>query len=124
MRISDWSSDVCSSDLPVNGLPAPFASLPCCPFRLRLTVWLIPRAFSFASSGNSERRSGHDKLNFIPLRRVRSYHQSDRICHRSRSGSGSTTLASQGVCHLQIGRAHVCTPVTNANIVCRLLLEK
>src|SRR3546814_748028 len=24
----------------------------------------------------------------------------------------------------QIGRAHVCTPVTNANIVCRLLLEK
>src|SRR3546814_1449559 len=25
---------------------------------------------------------------------------------------------------LQIGRAHVCTPVTNAHIVCRLLLEK
>src|SRR3546814_7611010 len=24
----------------------------------------------------------------------------------------------------QIGRAHVCTPVTNAPIVCRLLLEK
>src|SRR3546814_1762616 len=24
----------------------------------------------------------------------------------------------------QIGRAHVCTPVTNAHIVCRLLLEK
>src|SRR3546814_6001737 len=24
----------------------------------------------------------------------------------------------------QIGRAHVCTPVTNANLVCRLLLEK
>src|SRR3546814_12983560 len=89
MRISDWSSDVCSSDLPVNGLPAPFASLPCCPFRLRLTVWLIPRAFSFASSGNSERRSGHDKLNFIPLRRVRSHHQSDRICHRSKIGRAS-----------------------------------
>src|SRR3546814_9368663 len=25
---------------------------------------------------------------------------------------------------LQIGRAHVCTPVTNAHLVCRLLLEK
>src|SRR3546814_5385949 len=25
---------------------------------------------------------------------------------------------------LQIGRAHVCTPVTNAHIVCRLLFEK
>src|SRR3546814_3834524 len=24
---------------------------------------------------------------------------------------------------LQIGRAHVCTPVTNAHLVCRLLLE-
>src|SRR3546814_4971491 len=24
----------------------------------------------------------------------------------------------------KIGRAHVCTPVTNAHIVCRLLLEK
>src|SRR3546814_2221462 len=26
--------------------------------------------------------------------------------------------------HLQIGRAHVCTPVTNAHLVCCLLLEK
>src|SRR3546814_12172053 len=25
---------------------------------------------------------------------------------------------------LDIGRAHVCTPVTNAHLVCRLLLEK
>src|SRR3546814_2182106 len=26
--------------------------------------------------------------------------------------------------HRELGRAHVCTPVTNAHIVCRLLLEK
>src|SRR3546814_3519072 len=26
--------------------------------------------------------------------------------------------------HSEIGRAHVCTPVTNAHLVCRLLLEK
>src|SRR3546814_1884214 len=26
--------------------------------------------------------------------------------------------------YTQIGRAHVCTPVTNAHLVCRLLLEK
>src|SRR3546814_1817457 len=25
---------------------------------------------------------------------------------------------------VQIGRAHVCTPVTNAHLVCRLLLDK
>src|SRR3546814_8382117 len=30
-------------------------------------------------------------------------------------------VRSQGV---EIGRAHVCTPVTNAHLVCRLLLEK
>src|SRR3546814_3646623 len=28
------------------------------------------------------------------------------------------------VLHLEIGRAHVRTPVTNAQLVCRLLLEK
>src|SRR3546814_2712178 len=27
-------------------------------------------------------------------------------------------------CCAEIGRAHVCTPVTNAHLVCRLLLEK
>src|SRR3546814_6899652 len=26
--------------------------------------------------------------------------------------------------NIEIGRAHVCTPVTNAHLVCRLLLEK
>src|SRR3546814_2185604 len=31
---------------------------------------------------------------------------------------GAAALAAQ------IGRAHVCTPVTNAHLVCRLLLEK
>src|SRR3546814_10550932 len=29
-----------------------------------------------------------------------------------------------GIGFLQIGRAHVCTPVTNAHLVCRPLLEK
>src|SRR3546814_10147098 len=43
----------------------------------------------------------------------------------------STAFAAMGVAApkaggglVQIGRAHVCTPVTNAHLVCRLLLEK
>src|SRR3546814_10502838 len=36
-------------------------------------------------------------------------------------GDVSICEAGEGV---QIGRAHVCTPVTNAHLVCRLLLEK
>src|SRR3546814_5878401 len=35
-----------------------------------------------------------------------------------------TTLQEQPVLVDEIGRAHVCTPVTNAHLVCRLLLEK
>src|SRR3546814_5063188 len=35
------------------------------------------------------------------------------------SGSGSFLFFHIGV---EIGRAHVCTPVTNAHLVCRLLL--
>src|SRR3546814_6770483 len=33
-------------------------------------------------------------------------------------------LGLAGTGAAQIGRAHVCTPVTNAHLVCRLLLEK
>src|SRR3546814_4569085 len=39
---------------------------------------------------------------------------------RSACGGRSTSSAACA----QIGRAHVCTPVTNAHLVCRLLLEK
>src|SRR3546814_5704178 len=35
-----------------------------------------------------------------------------------------TDVRTIEACHKQIGRAHVLTPVTNAHLVCRLLLEK
>src|SRR3546814_6366786 len=38
------------------------------------------------------------------------------------SGCGQTT-ALRIIMGLEIGRAHVCTPVTNAHLVCRLPLE-
>src|SRR3546814_8927097 len=34
------------------------------------------------------------------------------------------SAASRHISLLEIGRANVCTPVTNAKIVCRLMLEK
>src|SRR3546814_19181108 len=37
---------------------------------------------------------------------------------------GMTVPATQATRIAQIGRAHVCTPVTTAHLVCRLLLEK
>src|SRR3546814_8473307 len=40
------------------------------------------------------------------------------------NGAARGDLSSEKVYVKQIGRAHVCTPVTNAHHVCRLLLEK
>src|SRR3546814_4331544 len=37
---------------------------------------------------------------------------------------GQLSVHSLGGHRLEIGRAHVCTPVTNAHLVCRLLLDK
>src|SRR3546814_10718793 len=36
----------------------------------------------------------------------------------------ATAWLDSSAARMQIGRAHVCTPVTNAHLVCRLLLEK
>src|SRR3546814_6379886 len=51
-------------------------------------------------------------------------HHSDhgRLCHGN--GDGARTVAQPLDQPNEIGRAHVWTPVTNAHLVCRLLLEK
>src|SRR3546814_3311659 len=59
-------------------------------------------------------------------------HRTGRLALR-RSKTAEVMFAHQpvgGLAHacqvermLEIGRAHVCTPVTNAHLVCRLLLE-
>src|SRR3546814_7015258 len=42
---------------------------------------------------------------------------------RQRTVRGDAVRSRTRSC-IEIGRAHVCTPVTNAHLVCRLLLEK
>src|SRR3546814_1198919 len=105
MRISDWSSDVCSSDLMCNdtGMSLNFhlnaamdpTALTWEGFAFEQTLSVVATMFSIgnaATLGNwivSGRLDRHPKLKLG-----------------------------------QIGRAHVCTPVTNAHVVCRPLLEK
>src|SRR3546814_9579490 len=52
----------------------------------------------------------------------------ERIKERVLAFSGNQKQIDQPFAQMrlgeEIGRAHVCTPVTNAHIVCRLLLEK
>src|SRR3546814_5486897 len=90
MRISDWSSDVCSSDLIISRNPAKLAQPP----QLRVGK---PVHHPF---GHAARHRGNDANLDQPRPHL-----------AFRRGT-------------EIGRAHVCTPVTNAHIVCRLPLAK
>src|SRR3546814_1516172 len=48
----------------------------------------------------------------------------DVVAAAQKGGSTAPAAAASPAPAAQIGRAHVCTPVTNAHIVCRHLLEK
>src|SRR3546814_5840745 len=86
MRISDWSSDVCSSDLSV--LPATEST--------GVSTSVTPRSAKNA--------------------RIAAFNRA-----RRRIASNDAEGCQEA---LKIGREHVGTPVTNAHLVCRPLLEK
>src|SRR3546814_1719895 len=114
MRISDWSSDVCSSDLtPPVALPSP-----------RLLAWTA-RPRGIRNEADRPRTTSRARP---PPQRARRGHARDEPRVRSAAGAPRQPAAARplGLSRRQgeIGRAHVCTPVTNAHLVCRLLLEK
>src|SRR3546814_1043785 len=96
MRISDWSSDVCSSDLGPRTL------------QHRMQRSVRRRARTIVRIG----RMPVKPIATSDMRRQRKTARNVRQAARM--------LAPRG----KIGRAHVWTPVTNAHLVCRLLLEK
>src|SRR3546814_4783298 len=118
MRISDWSSYVCSSDLCATQTPAPAtkptasaatassprATSPCCSANARLTRSILPCAPVSAPTPNVVGYPARDHRR----REIALHWMPSRKCRRA----------------VEIGRAHVRTPVTNAHLVCRLLLEK
>src|SRR3546814_8352915 len=87
MRISDWSSDVCSSDL-VGGNKKPGAAA-----ALQIALGDQPVAGG-----------------------------SNRIAPQPEIGGQAAARRQAFAGGQQIGRAHVRTPVTDAHLVCRLLL--
>src|SRR3546814_6452088 len=50
--------------------------------------------------------------------------RTELVFDRQRQQSPDLDMSSFLAMGAEIGRAHVCTPVTNAQLVCRLLLEK
>src|SRR3546814_5163422 len=119
MRSSDWSSDVCSSELadPV-------------PSRKRLLKRLAERLRT-ADLGGELFSGGVEAADVIVAIVEIVAHLVPRQAHRVRALAADRViqrlqpvkLVAIGAVH-QIGRAHVCTPVTNAHLVCLLLLDK
>src|SRR3546814_6686006 len=108
MRISDWSSDVCSSDLPGRDGDA----------GLRLLVLERRAAGAAAADRPAWRGGGGAGADAVHPRRA-------GVQRRPRSARGGTRPRAAGFrLGAQIGRAPVLTPVAHAHLVCRLLLAK
>src|SRR3546814_3586836 len=124
MRISDWSSDVCSSDLP-NATPEradpvldfrnkPFAvrgaTMAAAPLRLLLVFILLLSGLH----------------NAAPAMAGMTHHATDsHLSHHVEPGHASdkdTQTGQQDAELHEIGRAHVWTTATTAHLVCRLPL--
>src|SRR3546814_10641952 len=140
MRISDWSSDVCSSDLTnaahiearlreIDGLLQQQSGL-AGQLTEGLSAGLEQLSARFAAlenDGGARNQRLGDAISALTQ-------EAERMEHALASGNVAADglisreeallLALDSGAREQIGRAHVCTPITNAHIVCRLLLEK
>src|SRR3546814_9074087 len=135
MRISDWSSDVCSSDLKKRyslladathpspdprkntSLPHPGASHPQCG-----TTGLATPRRSFPACPDTRKRRSPARADAPATRPVRHPPPFRRFPDRP-ALPRTTGRQDHPMRQRDAGRAHVCTPVTNAHLVCRLLLE-
>src|SRR3546814_14362956 len=88
------------------------------PPRSTLTDALFPYTTLFRSVDELTKFKNSQSIRFKAMKQV--------LTTFGRRWGLTGSLAANGLEDLfgQIGRAHVCTPVTNAHIVCRLLLEK
>src|SRR3546814_8807251 len=109
MRISDWSSDVCSSDLLFSRKPL--------------------------EEIKTIRTDGHSRTSNLLARVLASRYWKSNATFGNTTDADAFVLIGDRTFGLkdeypyvydlaEIGRAHVCTPVTNAHLVCRLLLDK
>src|SRR3546814_1393394 len=111
LRISDWSSDVCSSDLAWDGGK----------FHLPLLSFIDGQPFGKPNAGvdmtfDFGRLLAHAAMTRPPA--AGSIIGSGTDSNRDADGGPGRPIADG-----EIGRVHVWPPVTNADTVCRLLLE-
>src|SRR3546814_2716322 len=106
MRISDWSSDVCSSDLTAAADAVNLG-------QLDAAVGAIPVDSNNTGGFAAPSATGDNSL---------TVGNGAEASGEYSTATGVLSKASGE--YSKIGRAHVLTPVTNAHLVCRLLLEK
>src|SRR3546814_8363296 len=112
MRISDWSSDVCSSDLDgTSDLRQAFATV-------------LATGSSYGANHLIDVLLGRrtEKIEMAGHCDVKTFGAG--VLHSRDRWRSLFRRALTGGLLEKIGRAHVCTPVTNAHLVCRILLEK
>src|SRR3546814_10423999 len=152
MRISDWSSDVCSSDLAKGrkskkecNLSNAFVAIPVGnrsnaeAVRVPKTAELVARQIRNAIirgelvDGDTLPAESHLIAEFEvsrpTIREAVRILESEGLVTVARGARGGARVSSPNYEMVaraagKIGRAHVCTPVTNAHLVCRPLLDK
>src|SRR3546814_4360463 len=115
MRISDWSSDVCSSDLSATARQRALARSA----SGRMARLTSRQVTSGSNSGRYLGKLGRAILFRSNLSLCAEGYTWTPMC-MAPTGNGETALHEP--LRAKIGRAHVCTPVTNAHLVFRLLL--
>src|SRR3546814_4302951 len=119
LRISDWSSDVCSSDLVgAARIDGAGESLDRGEgeFGEAAALDIVDQAVGDVGSGLEPVDHQRPEILGSGARLA-----GKRLHFLRDDGESAPGFAGAGC--LEIGRAHVCTPVTNAHLVCRLRLE-
>src|SRR3546814_5313026 len=133
MRISDWSSDVCSSDLMIAPVTHTIAAHSESDIDRQWFRGIAPAIEGWTGlyGGSDDGRSVGRLERHLPVFDLK---RPEGLCPQSfiglsatsRTGSlrGWNVIGRSAARSGQIGRAHAGTPITNAHLVCRLLLEK
>src|SRR3546814_6754303 len=116
MRISDWCSDVCSSDLLRISVSAKAVEQQCVteyPRHEELTSGSIAAQDADGCAGKvAGRLFGQPDCDLLVRRR--------HDCHEGTRLHGGRAAGAHFGGQVEIARAHVFTPVTNAQLECRL----
>src|SRR3546814_1705396 len=118
MRISDWSSDVCSSDLCVRRRGRRVSSSGSTALCDNCCI-AASRGFHPSRAGQGGSRGVHQVSETSAIEQVTLNAGDKAVTLPVARG----TLGAPCIEIAKIGRAHARTPVTNAPLVCRLLLE-